>query len=147
MESVNAACINSFIILHNLQSHCSASFRFSSNYIKLFTERNRSSVFRLLCFLCFLRQALVDVGDKDVKFTGSKQWIGSTEVSYVLDHLIGVSKLFIFSYLRRTFVERGSSVVECYTRNRECGFKSLFAAVSKVGHFRSLHDTPVHMYV
>lgn len=39
----------------------------------------------------YVCQALVDVGDKDNKFVGSKQWIGSTEVSYVLDHLIGVS--------------------------------------------------------
>ena len=30
-------------------------------------------------------------GDKDAKFVGSKKWIGSTEVSYVLDHLLGVS--------------------------------------------------------
>jgi hypothetical protein len=33
----------------------------------------------------------VDVGDKEPKFVGSRQWIGSMEVSYCLDHLIGVS--------------------------------------------------------
>lgn len=35
-------------------------------------------------------KALVDVGDKEPKFVGSRQWIGSMEVSYCLDHLIGV---------------------------------------------------------
>ncbi len=30
------------------------------------------------------------MGDKEAKFVGSRQWIGSTEVSYVLDHLFGV---------------------------------------------------------
>lgn len=38
-------------------------------------------------------QALFEVGDKDQKFVGSRQWIGSFEVSYVLDHLLGVSLL------------------------------------------------------
>ena len=45
-------------------------------------------------------------------------------------------------------VERGSSVVECRTRNREIlGSNSLFDTVSKIGHFRSLHDAPVHSAV
>ncbi|KAK2179543.1 hypothetical protein NP493_485g01004 [Ridgeia piscesae] len=43
-----------------------------------------------------IQQALVDIGDKDNKFVGSKQWIGSTEVSYVLDHLIGVTSKIQF---------------------------------------------------
>lgn len=41
-------------------------------------------------------QALVDVGDKEKNFVGSRQWIGSTEVSYVLDHMFGVSDLLIY---------------------------------------------------
>ena len=40
-------------------------------------------------------------------------------------------------------VERSSSVVECQTCNREPGFESHFATVSKFGHFRSLHDASV----
>ena len=37
-------------------------------------------------------------------------------------------------------VERGSSAVECRTRNRaSLGFVSSFGSVSKIGHFRSLH--------
>ncbi|XP_064609418.1 ufm1-specific protease 2-like [Liolophura sinensis] len=38
-----------------------------------------------------IQQALVDVGDKEPKFLGSKQWIGSFEVSICLDHFLGVS--------------------------------------------------------
>ena len=37
-----------------------------------------------------IQQALVDVGDKPAKFVGSKQWIGSIEVSTVLNQLLGV---------------------------------------------------------
>ena len=38
-------------------------------------------------------------------------------------------------------VERGSSVVECRTCNRENpGSNPPFASISKLGHFRSLHD-------
>jgi len=42
-----------------------------------------------------IQQALVDVGDKQPAFVGSRQWIGSFEVSFVLDHLLGVSSKFI----------------------------------------------------
>ncbi|BFZ15318.1 hypothetical protein BsWGS_18357 [Bradybaena similaris] len=42
-----------------------------------------------------IQQALFEVGDKDQKFVGSRQWIGSFEVSYVLDHLLGVTSKFI----------------------------------------------------
>ena len=44
-------------------------------------------------------------------------------------------------------VERGSSAVECPTHNRESsGSNPPFAAVLKLGHFRSLHDAPVHSF-
>ncbi|XP_059153140.1 ufm1-specific protease 2-like [Physella acuta] len=42
-----------------------------------------------------IQQALFEVGDKEQKFVGSRQWIGSFEVSYVLDHLLGVTSKFI----------------------------------------------------
>ena len=38
-----------------------------------------------------IQQALVDVGDKELSIVGSKQWIGSFEVSTCLNHLLGVS--------------------------------------------------------
>ncbi|KAF0293927.1 Ufm1-specific protease 2 [Amphibalanus amphitrite] len=37
-----------------------------------------------------IQQCLVDIGDKPASFVGSRQWIGSTEVSYCLQHLYGV---------------------------------------------------------
>ncbi|KAL1023467.1 hypothetical protein UPYG_G00041190 [Umbra pygmaea] len=43
-----------------------------------------------------IQQALVDVGDKQASFVGSRQWIGSIEVSAVLDQLLGVSSKIMF---------------------------------------------------
>lgn len=45
----------------------------------------------LLIFLYF--QTLVDIGDKEASFVGSRKWIGSMEVSFVLDTLLGVGCL------------------------------------------------------
>lgn len=38
-----------------------------------------------------IQQALVEIGDKDPSFIGSREWIGAIELSYVLDKLLGVS--------------------------------------------------------
>ncbi|WOL12793.1 putative Ufm1-specific protease [Canna indica] len=38
-----------------------------------------------------IQQALVDIGDKEHSFVGSREWIGAIELSYVLDKLLGVS--------------------------------------------------------
>jgi len=38
-----------------------------------------------------IQECLVSLGDKPGSFVGSKQWIGSTEVSFVLEALLGVS--------------------------------------------------------
>ncbi|KDO69400.1 hypothetical protein CISIN_1g0071712mg, partial [Citrus sinensis] len=38
-----------------------------------------------------IQQALVDIGDKDPSFVGSREWIGAIELSFVLDKLLGVS--------------------------------------------------------
>ena len=43
-----------------------------------------------------IQQALVDVGDKEINFIGSRQWIGSFEVSLCLEHLLGVSSKILF---------------------------------------------------
>ncbi|CAH9133760.1 unnamed protein product [Cuscuta epithymum] len=37
-----------------------------------------------------IQQALVEIGDKDPSFIGSRDWIGAIELSYVLDKLLGV---------------------------------------------------------
>lgn len=41
-------------------------------------------------------QALVEVGDKQGSFLGSRQWIGSIEVAAVLDQLLGVTSKIMF---------------------------------------------------
>ncbi|XP_077984323.1 ufm1-specific protease 2-like [Glandiceps talaboti] len=43
-----------------------------------------------------IQQALVDVGDKTPKFVGSRQWIGSIEVSTCLDQILGITSKIMF---------------------------------------------------
>ncbi|KAI5630435.1 ufm1-specific protease 2 isoform X1, partial [Silurus asotus] len=50
-----------------------------------------------------IQQALVDVGDKEPSFVGSRQWIGSIEVQAVLNQLLGVNSKILF-------VSRGSEL-------------------------------------
>ncbi|XP_044748570.1 ufm1-specific protease 2-like [Coccinella septempunctata] len=38
-----------------------------------------------------IQKCLVDIGDKPVSFIGSRQWIGSMEVNFVLNSLLGVT--------------------------------------------------------
>lgn len=38
-----------------------------------------------------IQQALVEIGDKEPAFIGSREWIGAIELSFVLDKLLGVS--------------------------------------------------------
>ncbi|XP_020253327.1 probable Ufm1-specific protease isoform X2 [Asparagus officinalis] len=38
-----------------------------------------------------IQQALVEIGDKEPAFVGSREWIGAIELSFVLDKLLGVS--------------------------------------------------------
>jgi len=42
-----------------------------------------------------IQKCLVDIGDKESKFIGSKQWIGSTEVGFVLETSCGVQSRFV----------------------------------------------------
>ncbi|KAL0925402.1 hypothetical protein M5K25_003727 [Dendrobium thyrsiflorum] len=37
-----------------------------------------------------IQQALVDIGDKEPSFVGSREWIGAIELGFVLDKLLGV---------------------------------------------------------
>ena len=38
-----------------------------------------------------IQEVLVEIGDKASTFIGSQKWIGAIELSFVLDHLLGVS--------------------------------------------------------
>lgn len=55
----------------------------------------RSIGFLGLSFKCShfreIQQSLVEIGDKDPSFIGSREWIGAIELSFVLDKLLGVS--------------------------------------------------------
>lgn len=42
-----------------------------------------------------IQKCLVDIGDKEAKFIGSKQWIGSTEVGFVLETACGIQSRFV----------------------------------------------------
>uniref|UniRef100_A0A7N6AYB7 Ufm1-specific protease 2 n=1 Tax=Anabas testudineus TaxID=64144 RepID=A0A7N6AYB7_ANATE len=43
-----------------------------------------------------IQQALVDIGDKQTSFVGSRKWIGSIEVQAVLNQLLGVTSKIMF---------------------------------------------------
>jgi hypothetical protein len=45
-------------------------------------------------FIREIQQSLVEIGDKDPSFIGSRGWIGAIELSFVLDKLLGVSIFF-----------------------------------------------------
>lgn len=47
-----------------------------------------------------IQEALVKVGDKEQSFVDSKEWIGSFEVSTVLNQLLGVSESKLSLYIR-----------------------------------------------
>ena len=42
-----------------------------------------------------VQQCLVDIGDKPASFVGSKQWIGSMEVSFCLQSLLAVESMIV----------------------------------------------------
>ncbi|XP_034824988.1 ufm1-specific protease 2 [Maniola hyperantus] len=44
-----------------------------------------------------IQQCLVNIGDKPSSFLGSKQWIGSTEVMFCLETMLGVQSRIIFA--------------------------------------------------
>ncbi|XP_052738282.1 ufm1-specific protease 2 isoform X2 [Bicyclus anynana] len=44
-----------------------------------------------------IQQCLVNIGDKPSSFLGSKQWIGSTEVMFCLETILGVQSRIIFA--------------------------------------------------
>jgi len=56
-----------------------------------------------------IQQVLVEIGDKDPSFIGSREWIGAIELSFVLDKLLGVSFTidlffkFLFNWMGNCF--------------------------------------------
>lgn len=68
---------------------------------------NSSSSLDLLCITFWMfreiQQTLVEIGDKDPSFVGSREWIGAIELSFVLDKLLGVSLLLLLTFLIRIY--------------------------------------------
>lgn len=57
-----------------------------------------------------IQQALVEIGDKDRSFVGSREWIGAIELSFVLDKLLGVSLLLYYTYIIHS-LDKGQNVM------------------------------------
>ncbi|CAI5449184.1 unnamed protein product [Caenorhabditis angaria] len=53
-----------------------------------------------------IQQCLVDIGDKETKFVGSRQWIGSTEISFVLNSMLNLECRFIATNSGNEVVEK-----------------------------------------
>lgn len=68
-----------------------------------------------------IQQCLVDIKDKPANFLGSRQWIGSTEVSFVLSTLLGIDCKILY-----------------VSSGEEMGSKG----PELVGHFR-MHGSPI----
>ena len=58
-----------------------------------------------------IQKCLVDIGDKPRTFIGSRQWIGSTEISYCLESMLGVTSRIIAINSGEELSERGSELI------------------------------------
>lgn len=57
--------------------------------------KHHNDAVSLLPFSGLLLQSLYECGDKDAKFVGSRQWIGSMELGYCLDNMLGIQSRII----------------------------------------------------
>lgn len=64
-----------------------------------------------------IQQCLVDIGDKQASFVGSKQWIGSTEVSFVLDTLLNVTCKILYVSSGEELGSKGPELVNHFKTN------------------------------
>lgn len=58
-----------------------------------------------------IQKCLVDIGDKPANFVGSKQWIGSTEVNFVLNTLLGVTSKILYVSSGDEMASKGPELV------------------------------------
>lgn len=58
-----------------------------------------------------IQQCLVDIQDKPFTFIESKQWIGSTEVSFVLDTMLGVSCRILHASSGEEIAQHGAELL------------------------------------
>lgn len=64
-----------------------------------------------------IQQCLIDIGDKPAGFLNSKQWIGSTEVSFVLETLMGVTCKILFVSSGEEMGSKGPELVYHFQKN------------------------------
>ncbi|KAK7912907.1 hypothetical protein WMY93_013118 [Mugilogobius chulae] len=62
-----------------------------------------------------IQQALVNVGDKQASFVGSRQWIGSIEVQMVLNELLGVTSKIMFVSQGSELASKGRELANHFT--------------------------------
>ena len=101
-----------------------------------------------------IQQALVDVKDKEASFIGSKEWIGSFEVSTCLNHLLGVGALslslsippplplFPFLSYAVTFMHISSIQVQCKIHHCSSGSEMAGVGSMLLSHFQT-YGTPI----
>ncbi|KAB0799426.1 hypothetical protein PPYR_07306 [Photinus pyralis] len=58
-----------------------------------------------------IQKCLVDIGDKPSSFVGSKQWIGSTEVNFVLNSLLNVTCKILYVSSGEDMASKGPELV------------------------------------
>ncbi|CAH1970492.1 unnamed protein product [Acanthoscelides obtectus] len=59
-----------------------------------------------------IQKCLVDIKDKPSSFIGSKQWIGSTEVNFVLDTLLGITCKILYVSSGEEMSQKGPELVD-----------------------------------
>lgn len=64
-----------------------------------------------------IQQCLYDIGDKPASFVGSRQWIGSTEVSFVLETKLGIESVIINVSSGAELAEKGYDLQDHFERN------------------------------
>lgn len=64
-----------------------------------------------------IQQCLVDIGDKPASFVGSRQWIGSMEVGFVLDTLLNVTCKILYVSSGEEMGSKGPDLLYHFQRN------------------------------
>lgn len=64
-----------------------------------------------------IQQCLIDIGDKPASFMNSKQWIGSTEVSFVLETLLNVTCKILYVSSGEEMSSKGPELLYHFQKN------------------------------
>lgn len=64
-----------------------------------------------------IQKCLVDIGDKERSFIGSKQWIGSTEVGFVLETSCGIQSKFLTLSSGEDMESKGRELAQHFKTN------------------------------